>query len=81
LLRTFLQSVYDIPTVDVVSLLDNFTQPRANNNRPLAKLFFNELAEKKVESAPTLSEQEAIDVMCKRFLYVSTPRPTYRASL
>lgn len=68
-MRIFLRSVKDIPTADIVSLLDFFTQPRAENKKPLAKLVQKELKAKK--NATSMSEIEAIDQMCKRFLCVS----------
>lgn len=68
-LRVFIQFVKDIPTADIVSLLDYFTQPQADNKKPLAKLVFAELKESSKDVI--ISESDAIDLMCKRFLYVA----------
>jgi hypothetical protein len=75
----------DLPTGAVVSLLDYFTRPRANN-QPLAQYLMNELArQKKSEtpevSPPTITEQEAVDVMSKRFLYVLRASSSSSSSL
>jgi len=66
--RSLLESSQDIPTEDVVSLLDFFTQPHAEKKKPLAKLLeVSRLSEN--AQGPSGSEQQVIDIVCKQFLY------------
>jgi hypothetical protein len=69
-----IRTASDLPTGAVVSLLDYFTLPRATN-KPLAQYLMNELARKAPGATPTITEQEAVDVMSKRFLYASAHLP------
>jgi len=69
MLRVFIQYARDIPTADIVSLLDFFTQPQAENKRPLVGYVRKELEEH--NSKVTVAEIEAVNLMCKRFLYAT----------
>jgi hypothetical protein len=64
-LRTLIISAGDLPTADTVYLLDYFTRPQARTK---------ELAQwlRKANANTSITEQDAADIMCKRFLYVKT---------